>query len=56
MYYSAYGETFLARLAAALEQTADEAWCVFDNTASGAAASDALALSRMLGPAAKREA
>ncbi len=45
MYYSAYSTEFLDALAAALEreaETAAEVWCVFDNTASGAAAGDAL--------------
>jgi uncharacterized protein YecE (DUF72 family) len=51
MYRSAYGEERLRPYARAL--TADvakgrEAWCIFDNTASSAAAQDALALQRLL--------
>ena len=49
IYYSAYGEEFLEELAGRmLSVAAEEVWCVFDNTASGAAAGDALALTRML--------
>jgi uncharacterized protein YecE (DUF72 family) len=45
MYYSAYTPDFLERLAAGiLRAGADEAWIIFDNTTSGAAAADALAL------------
>jgi uncharacterized protein YecE (DUF72 family) len=45
MYYSAYDDAALAALAGAIHQTdAAESWCVFDNTASGAAANDALRL------------
>lgn len=43
-YYSAYDETYLDRLAARLREAAVETWCIFDNTASGAAAANALAL------------
>lgn len=53
MYYSAYEPTLLAALAARMRQAeaeGAEAWCIFDNTASGAAAADALALSRLLEP------
>jgi len=51
MYYSAYEAPVLRALAARLRQAdADgvECWCIFDNTASGAAAADALALQRLL--------
>jgi uncharacterized protein YecE (DUF72 family) len=51
MYRSSYGER-VAAYAAALEAEAEagrEAWCVFDNTASSAATSDALALVEALG-------
>ncbi len=51
VYYSAYQETELRALAGVLvtgDATAPR-WCVFDNTASGAAAADALALRAMLG-------
>jgi uncharacterized protein YecE (DUF72 family) len=44
MYYSAYGEPALSDLAARLRDGPAEAWCIFDNTTSGAAASDALGL------------
>lgn len=49
MYYSAYGEAYLAALAAHLQaRGAAEAWCMFDNTTSGAAAEDALILTELL--------
>ena len=45
MYYSEYGDARLAALAAAIQARRDrETWCVFDNTASGAATRDALSL------------
>ena len=46
MYYSAYGDGWLQARAAALRRwpATAERWCIFDNTASGAAASDALRL------------
>jgi len=47
MYRSAYGAKRLAAYAEALERARAEgrtAWCVFDNTAAGAALGDALAL------------
>ncbi|HEY5071846.1 MAG TPA: DUF72 domain-containing protein [Caulobacteraceae bacterium] len=48
-YWSAYGRDFLERLAIQLgEERAAETWCVFDNTASGAAATDALKLAALL--------
>ncbi|MFB3816966.1 MAG: DUF72 domain-containing protein [Candidatus Methylomirabilales bacterium] len=45
-YYSAYGAAALAALAPALIARARhaEVWCIFDNTAAGAATGDALAL------------
>ena len=48
VYYSAYAGEFLDGLAAELRLRAREAevWCVFDNTASGAAAGDALRVQR----------
>jgi uncharacterized protein YecE (DUF72 family) len=52
IYYSAYDEAYLAQLASAVKARADEGaevWCVFDNTASGAAMGDALRLMEMLG-------
>jgi uncharacterized protein YecE (DUF72 family) len=49
-YYSSYSAEFLETLAARLMQleTGTQAWCIFDNTASGAAAPDALQLRRQL--------
>jgi uncharacterized protein YecE (DUF72 family) len=47
MYYSSYEEEYLARLADQLRSASGRgaiAWCIFDNTASGAATADALAL------------
>jgi len=46
IYRSAYARDYLQRLAARLQQREDAqqpAWCIFDNTASGAALGDALA-------------
>ncbi len=49
MYYSPYSEEALASLAAKLRASkAKRRWCLFDNTASGAAAGDALALQKLL--------
>ena len=47
IYYSAYDATLIRALAARLQAAATEArhvWCIFDNTASGAAAGNALDL------------
>jgi uncharacterized protein YecE (DUF72 family) len=46
IYVSAYSRAFLRRLALALRAGARrrETWCVFDNTAAGAALDDARAL------------
>ena len=46
VYYSSYEDGFLDALAARIERRADAApvWCVFDNTASGAAVPNALGL------------
>jgi uncharacterized protein YecE (DUF72 family) len=52
VYYSAYSDEYLQRLAGRLRQeVAAErtVWCVFDNTTLGAATGNALALSSMLG-------
>jgi uncharacterized protein YecE (DUF72 family) len=50
MYYSAYGPERLAAIAQTLRQSeAAERWCIFDNTASGSAAGDALHLAGALG-------
>ncbi len=48
MYYSAYTPEQLDDLAAQLKAAPGPAWCIFDNTTSGAAAADALALSDRL--------
>jgi uncharacterized protein YecE (DUF72 family) len=51
MYYSAYAPALLRALAQrmrAAEAAGAEVWCIFDNTASGAAAADALELLRLL--------
>lgn len=47
MYYDAYAPQVLARIARRLRD-APLAWCIFDNTASGNATGDGLALRRML--------
>ena len=50
VYWSAYDEALLARLALRLRRAqaeGAECWCVFDNTASGAAVGNALSLSGM---------
>ena len=52
IYYSAYEEDYLARLAVTLKaqaQSGAPTWCIFDNTASGAATGDALRLIELLG-------
>ncbi|WP_207793993.1 DUF72 domain-containing protein [Ramlibacter algicola] len=51
MYYSSYPQAQLEALAQRIAQqaaTGSEVWCIFDNTASGAAAGDALQLQRLL--------
>lgn len=50
MYYSSYDDTALSELAATAQAHPREAWVIFDNTTSGAAAANALALSRLLQP------
>jgi uncharacterized protein YecE (DUF72 family) len=44
MYYSSYPPAELDRVAGALAGVPGEAWCIFDNTAAGAAAGQALDL------------
>jgi uncharacterized protein YecE (DUF72 family) len=44
MYYSAYEAPFISALSRHLEAEKVPAWCIFDNTAEGAALGDALAL------------
>jgi uncharacterized protein YecE (DUF72 family) len=49
MYYSEYGTEFLRTLASKVGASASsETWCIFDNTASGAALGNALMLSDQL--------
>lgn len=48
MYYSEYGPARVASLASQVELRGVDAWCVFDNTASGAATLDALRLNEKL--------
>ncbi|WP_197984258.1 MULTISPECIES: DUF72 domain-containing protein [unclassified Pseudomonas] len=59
IYYSAYEEDFLIRLAVELKAKAlsgAPTWCIFDNTASGAATGNALRLIEILGqPPSARE-
>jgi acetyl esterase/lipase len=52
MYYSSYGKATLQALALKLRESADSGaavWCIFDNTASGAAVANALELQGLLG-------
>ncbi|CAM3433015.1 DUF72 domain-containing protein [Bordetella sputigena] len=51
MYYSAYDDAFIEAVAARIREARDESravWCIFDNTARGAALPNALALMRQL--------
>ena len=51
IYYSAYGNSALQQAAATMldaQQLGADVWCVFDNTASGAAAADALRLQSLM--------
>jgi uncharacterized protein YecE (DUF72 family) len=50
-YFSSYDEAALAPLGALLRACDGEAWCIFDNTAHGAAAGDALSLLGLTGSA-----
>lgn len=52
MYYSAYDDVFIEAVAARMREARDAGravWCIFDNTARGAAVPNALALMRQLG-------
>ncbi len=52
VYYSGYSEEFLRGVAEAVgaeRARGAEVWCVFDNTAAGEAAGDAMELDRLLG-------
>ena len=52
MYYSEYGQDYLIGVADTLRTcAASNRWCIFDNTARGAATTDALALARLLSSA-----
>ena len=55
-YWSRYDENAIATLAATVRRaTADEVWCVFDNTASGAAIENACELhERLMTPPGRR--
>ena len=48
MYYSPYNEETLTALAARIGSSSVDAWCIFDNTASGAALGDAVRFQRKL--------
>ena len=48
IYYSQYEEPFLGEVAADLSGRAGEKWCIFDNTALGFAAGDALRFSQLM--------
>ena len=48
-YFSSYSKPYLAQLAASLAESNVEAWCIFDNTASGAACENALQVIRNAG-------
>ncbi len=53
LYYSAYEASYLQRLAAELQAAVRDgtpSWCIFDNTASGAALGNALALAALSTP------
>ena len=56
VYYSAYDDPYLDRLADTLARTFGKAefWCIFDNTAEGFATEDALKVLDRLGPTAAR--
>ena len=57
MYYSAYDCAFVAELTAQMRgAAAKEVWCIFDNTASGAATANALAMQTQLATNAVRKA
>jgi uncharacterized protein YecE (DUF72 family) len=46
VYWSAYSQEFLDALTVSLRDRDGEVWCIFDNTASGAALEDAWQLQR----------
>lgn len=47
MYYSGYSTAYLQRVATVV-RAAEETWCIFDNTAAGAAWPNAAALQRLI--------
>ena len=52
VYYSEYSQQYLEKLASDLSaaaETARDVWCIFDNTALGAATNNALQLMQLLG-------
>jgi len=50
MYYSAYPQAYLDRLQSRLSRLGGEVWCIFDNTAEGAATQDALLVATRTSP------
>jgi len=50
VYYSSYSVESLDGIASKISMAMNEAWCIFDNTASGAAAGDALRLCARFAP------
>ena len=50
MYRSSYSDRIPELAGALANAAADRSWCIFDNTASSAAAEDALALQEALRP------
>jgi uncharacterized protein YecE (DUF72 family) len=47
IYYSEYDAAFLQRLAQTLSDRSGACWCIFDNTARGAATTNAMSLQRL---------
>jgi len=47
IYYSEYDAAFLQRLAQTLSERSGACWCIFDNTARGAATTNAVSLQRL---------
>lgn len=48
IYYSSYDDAALRALAADLKAAPGETWCMFDNTASGAATANALSIDQLI--------
>ena len=55
-YWSSYSPAYLESLASAMRDWKAPAWCVFDNTASGAAVENAWSLRRLAHPASAPDA